>query len=86
MWICGGGDRLRVKSPGNISDPIFSHEGNVDPGITWTAVVSFQDKRFYSYELLKTFDLKDKPKLQSPISLLYICRNAVSNAYIYVCF
>lgn len=33
---------------GNISDPIFSHAEAVDAGSTWTAVVSLQDRRFYS--------------------------------------
>lgn len=66
MSLCGGGDVLRVKSYGKISDPIFSYMKKiVDSGIPWTAAVSFQDKRFLSYMPLKSCYLKGKPKLHS---------------------
>lgn len=66
MWLCGGRGVLKVKSYGKISDPIFSYMKRiVDSGIPWTAAVSFQDKRFYRYALLKSCYLKGKPKLHS---------------------
>lgn len=78
---------LRVKSCGKISDPIFSCVKRiVDSGIPWTATVSFQDKRFYSYTPLKSHYLKGKPELHSLNFFLSVCKNAVSSTYIYVCF